>query len=277
VRVDDFSEKKDNHLCLPNELFFGEERELDLSAVYEDARRKKEKVSGPIDILSRYKFTVEENTPLEEEIALDPELLGKVFENLLASYNEDTRTTARKALGGFYTPREIVSYMVDEALRSYLNTRVPSVPEVTIRALFAADAKAPPDLSPSQKALLVKAIGRVNILDPACGSGAFPMGALHRLVDLLQKLDPNNESWKRDRLAEAEKYYELLRQTNAPRGEEGQLRPLRGLRGSWIEFPQAGRPAGVHPAAQVLQRQVRRTAPWSAGQRPPSETRRPFW
>ena len=91
VRLDDFSEEKDNRLCLPNDLFFGEEREVDLSAVYEDTRRKKEKVSGLIDILSRYKFTVEENTPLEEEIALDPELLGKVFENLLASYNEDTQ------------------------------------------------------------------------------------------------------------------------------------------------------------------------------------------
>jgi adenine-specific DNA-methyltransferase len=219
VRLDDFSEEKDNRLCLPNELFFGEEWEVDLSAIYEDVRRKKEKVCGLIEILSRYKFTVEEKTPLEEEVALDPELLGEVFENLLASYNEDTRTTARKALGGFYTPRKIVSYMVDEALLSYLTTRVPLVPKALIRALFAPDAEAPPELSPSQKASLVKAIGSVKILDPACGSGAFLMGALHRFVDLLQKLDPNNERWKRDRLAEAEKYFELLRQTNAPRAE----------------------------------------------------------
>ena len=75
---------------------------------------------GIIEILSHYKFTVEENTPLEQEIALDPELLGKVFENLLASYNEDTSTTARKATGSFYTPREIVNYMVDETLIAYL-------------------------------------------------------------------------------------------------------------------------------------------------------------
>jgi hypothetical protein len=145
--------------------------------------------------------------------------LGKVFENLLASYNEDTRTTARRALGGFYTPREIVSYMVDEALLSYLTTRVPSASEATLRALFTVDAAALPDLTTSQKTSLVKAIGSVKILDPACGSGAFPMGALHRLVDLLQKLDPNNESWKRDRLAEAETYQELLRSANAPRTE----------------------------------------------------------
>jgi hypothetical protein len=85
------------------------ERVVDLSRDYgeEDkrtARSQKAKVRGLIEILSRYKFTIEENTPLEEEIALDPELLGKVFENLLASYNEDTKTTARKALGAFYTP-----------------------------------------------------------------------------------------------------------------------------------------------------------------------------
>jgi hypothetical protein len=121
IRLDDFSEEKKNLLCIPNELFFGEERELDLSEVYGDKRRRKEKVAGLIEILNRYKFTVEENTPLEQEIALDPELLGKVFENLLASYNEDTRNTARKATGSFYTPREIVHYMCRESLISYLD------------------------------------------------------------------------------------------------------------------------------------------------------------
>ena len=120
--LDGFSDREDFGCHLPNDLFFGPERTVDLSRDYgeEDkrtARSKKAKVRGLIEILARYKFTIEENTPLEEEIALDPELLGKVFENLLASYNEDTRTTARKALGAFYTPREIVSYMVDEALK----------------------------------------------------------------------------------------------------------------------------------------------------------------
>jgi hypothetical protein len=181
---------------------------MDLSRDYgeEDkrtARSKKAKVRGLIEILSRYKFTIEENTPLEEEIALDPELLGKVFENLLASYNEDTRTTARKALGAFYTPREIVSYMVDEALKSYLVSQVPRCKGV-LDDLFSNKAT-PRDTATDTREGLISAIGRVKILDPACGSGAFPMGALHRLVDLLQKLDPNNESWKRDRLAEAQR------------------------------------------------------------------------
>lgn len=66
------------------------------------------------------KFTIVENTPIDQEIALDPELLGKVFENLLASYNEETKTTARKQTGSFYTPRPIVDYMVDESLKAHL-------------------------------------------------------------------------------------------------------------------------------------------------------------
>lgn len=216
--LDGFSDRDDFGCHLPNDLFFGPERVVDLSHDYgeEDkrsARSQKAKVRGLIEILSRYKFTIEENTPLEEEIALDPELLGKVFENLLASYNEDTRTTARKALGAFYTPREIVSYMVDEALKSYLSTQVPRC-KAALEDLFSNKATLKEIKSDTRDALIA-AIGRVKILDPACGSGAFPMGALHRLVDLLQKLDPNNESWKRDRLAEARRYRKLLEQTNA--------------------------------------------------------------
>jgi len=220
--LDGFSDNPDLACRLPNDLFFGPERNVDLSKDYgeEDkrtARSKRAKVRGLIAILSRYKFTIEENTPLEEEIALDPELLGKVFENLLASYNEDTQTTARKALGAFYTPREIVTYMVDEALKSYLSTQVPKV-KGALDNLFSNTAN-PKDIKSDTRDALIAAIGRVKILDPACGSGAFPMGALHRLVDLLQKLDPNNELWKRDRLAEAERYCQFLEETGAPKEE----------------------------------------------------------
>jgi adenine-specific DNA-methyltransferase len=215
VRLDDFSEEKDNPLCLPNELFFGEEYTVDLSKDYQDKRKKKEEVRGIIEILSRYKFTIEENTPLEQEVALDPELLGKVFENLLASYNPETRTTARKVTGSFYTPREIVNYMVDETLIAYLVSQLSSDGEQTqleakLREVFstsAADLQNP--FSPKQTEALIAAIDRVKILDPACGSGAFPMGALHRLVDLLNKLDPNNRRWKEQQLARARAYLEL--------------------------------------------------------------------
>ena len=78
---------------------------------------------GLINILDAYKFTIEENTPLEEDVALDPELLGKVFENLLAAYNPETRTTARKQTGSFYTPREIVNYMVNESFGCVLQDK----------------------------------------------------------------------------------------------------------------------------------------------------------
>lgn len=197
--LDGFSDNPKLSCLLPNDLFFGPERTVDLSKDYGEegkktARSKKAKVRGLVEILSRYKFTVEENTPLEEEIALDPELLGKVFENLLASYNEDTKTTARKALGAFYTPREIVSYMVDESLKSYLGTQVPRC-KGALEDLFSNKATLK-EISPNTREALIAAIGRVKILDPACGSGAFPMGALHRLVDLLQKLDPDNDMWR---------------------------------------------------------------------------------
>lgn len=109
---------------MPDALFFSEEKEIDLSQIYDDKKRNHEKVQGLINILKAYKFTVTENTPIEEDVALDPELLGRVFENLLASYNPETQTTARKQTGSFYTPREIVNYMVDESLVAYLQTQL---------------------------------------------------------------------------------------------------------------------------------------------------------
>jgi len=202
VRLDDFSEEKTNHLLLPDALFFGKPRPVDLSSDYGDkkktARSRKAEVRGLIEIFSRYKFTIEENTPLEEEIALDPELLGKVFENLLASYNPETRDTARKQTGSFYTPREVVSYMVDEALLAYLEPFLPGDdPPARLHKLFATPSDEPIDwISDEEKDGLIRALDDVKILDPACGSGAFPMGALHRLVDILRKLDPENKKLK---------------------------------------------------------------------------------
>ncbi|WP_152608884.1 Eco57I restriction-modification methylase domain-containing protein, partial [Aphanizomenon flos-aquae] len=90
--------------------------------------RKKYRVRGLLEIFKSYKFTIAENTPFEEDVALDPELLGQVFENLLAAYNPETQTTARKQTGSFYTPREIVNYMVDESLIAYFKSCLPSPP-----------------------------------------------------------------------------------------------------------------------------------------------------
>jgi adenine-specific DNA-methyltransferase len=107
--------------------------------------------------------------------------------------------------------------MVDEALKSYLSTQVPRC-KGALEDLFSNKATLK-EIKPDTREALIAAIGRVKILDPACGSGAFPMGALHRLVDLLQKLDPNNESWKRDRLAEARRYRQLLDESGAAKEE----------------------------------------------------------
>lgn len=202
-RLDGFSDNPNESAHLPNDLFFGPERDYDLSSDYGEekkrtARSKKAKVRGLIHILSRYKFTMEENTPLDEEIALDPELLGKVFENLLASFNPETQDTARKQTGSFYTPREVVTFMVDEALLAYLEPVLGgNDPGSRLRALFAATVDDyAPDLEEDEIERLVTALDEVKILDPACGSGAYPMGALHRLVDLLRKLDPQNRRWE---------------------------------------------------------------------------------
>ena len=241
LRVDGFSQRAERQPKLQNCIFFGgtgDER-YPLSEYF--GRRREERISGLIDLFERYKFTIEENTPLEEEAALDPELLGKVFENLLASYNEDTKTTARNKSGSFYTPREVVEFMVDEALLAYLKPKIatsadtdgirPTAPgldfgtapgelvleatgntknankadapdrnESRLRALldFASRTHA---FTPSEVDSLIAAIESCKAIDPAVGSGAFPLGLLQKLVHALAVLDPGGEKWKaRNRL-----------------------------------------------------------------------------
>ena len=196
MRYDGFSSTENKQAFVPDKLFFADEFILDLNDEY-GTKGIKYRAEGLINILGSYKFTITENTPLEEEIALDPELLGKVFENLLASYNPETQSTARKQTGSFYTPREIVNYMVDEGLIAHFKQKLNCTAELetSLRDLFAHTEDLP-KFSETETDLLIDAISQVKILDPACGSGAFPMGVLHRLVDLLNKLDPDNKKWK---------------------------------------------------------------------------------
>ena len=211
LRVDGFSRRKEAQAVVPNKLFFGSAT-ADLNTDL-GTKGKHYEVRGLIDLFDRYKFTVDENTPVEEEVALDPELLGKVFENLLASYNEDTQTTARKQSGSFYTPREVVDYMVDEALIAYLENRLNAdwiAPVLRSTPLFKGAASGinaylrhllayhhePHQFNEAEVKALVQAIDDLKILDPACGSGAFPMGILHKLVFILGKLDPDNRYWR---------------------------------------------------------------------------------
>ena len=200
VRVDCFTDDEIDRrkLHVPTKLFF-------------------EKDNGIFEIFSHYKFTVEENTPVDQEVALDPELLGQVFENLLGVYNPESETAARKTTGSYYTPRQIVDYMVDEALIAYFLQKIDPYDgeqkwlEDRLREdLLAYDKLG--EVNKSDDHLIhkdevepmIEAIDELEILDPAVGSGAFPMGILNKLVLILKKLDPGNEHWKQRQIEQAE-------------------------------------------------------------------------
>ena len=267
LRIDGFSDRTDNQLSVPNFLFFAEETEVDLNKVY-DTKGRRYKVRGLIEILRRYKFTITENTPIEEEVALDPELLGKVFENLLAAYNPETGATARKQTGSFYTPREIVNYMVDESLIAHLKSELVTYYEsenifVSMNPPSQLDLRGRADpvqtgldtqktvLSDKQKSdiekklrhliayndephpfdadateALIKAIDTLKILDPACGSGAFPMGILHKLVFILGKLDPRNDQWRQRQIAKVENLINMAAEIDDSTVRENTIRDL---------------------------------------------------
>ncbi len=187
-RIDCFSDITEHHrlLSYPNHLFFG------------DANNE-----GLIDIFKHYKFTVEEHTPVEHEVALDPELLGRVFENLLASVDPDTKLTARKKTGSYYTPRSVVDYMVDEALVTMLAGKVFTTDDnregqERLRRLLdhSYDFDEESNFADEERVCIVRVIAHLTVLDPAVGSGAFPMGILHKLTLVLQRLDPNNTLWE---------------------------------------------------------------------------------
>ena len=156
---------------IPNALFFAAEHEVILPQ-----ETKGKSVSGILNIFKKYNFTVEENTASDIDVALDPELLGKVFENLLAAYNPETGDSARKSSGSFYTPREVVDYMVDCSLNEYLKT--------TVGEDFEA--------KPAETELALK---NIKIIDPACGSGAFPMGILNNIIARLNTINPQIDSY----------------------------------------------------------------------------------
>ncbi len=155
---------------VPNILFFNEDTEQ----------------PGLIPLLKQYRFTAKESTSDDAAAMLDPELLGNIFENILASHNPETRETARQMTGSFYTPREIVRYMTETSLSEYLKTKFPAINGSLIDR-FIHDAEYPVELDANREALR-KALLEVRILDPACGSGAFPIGAMQCILDLLHKL-----------------------------------------------------------------------------------------
>ena len=156
---------------------------------------------------NEFNFTTDESSADFEMIAVDPEMLGQVFENLLASQNEDTGQNARKSKGAFYTPRDIVSFICKESLREYLyekvgnstfNQGIDFLIDYSDAEFLARKSTSGADLwgvnSKSVTKKIVEALDNYKVIDPACGSGAFPMGMLQLLLRtyerLLKSFDP---------------------------------------------------------------------------------------
>lgn len=153
------------------------------------------------DHLNLFNFTTDESTPEYQQIAIDPEMLGRVFENLLATIVPETSKTARDNKGAFYTPREIVSFMCKETLKYHLKN------EIEIEKYFpnvdflidANDAEFEQRKSTGNANLwgeqskeideqVINVLSNIKVLDPAVGSGAFSMGMLQLILRTLQRL-----------------------------------------------------------------------------------------
>lgn len=207
---------------LPNALFHNDEK-----------NKNGDTGTGILDVFDRYNFTIKEDEPLEKEVAVDPEMLGKVFENML-------EVTERKSKGAFYTPREIVHYMCQESLIHYLDNRLNSyatTPELVEpqsdmfgsgqQNLGGEDIKVPktdietlirkghlalendtrvlakgketdtykfqlPESVRQHAKIIDTALADIKVCDPAIGSGAFPVGLLHEIVNARLALAPHS-------------------------------------------------------------------------------------
>lgn len=155
-----------------------------------------ENKDGILDFLDLYNFTIDEEEPLEKEVAVDPEMLGKIFENLL-------EVDDRKSKGAFYTPREIVYYMCQESLANYLVAKVGVDYSEIIKFIKYGDLISQIDWEASINdnnnfeigstiyeniVAIDRALIDVKVADPAVGSGAFPLGILTEIVKLRNNL-----------------------------------------------------------------------------------------
>lgn len=148
------------------------------------------------ETLETYNFTIDENTSTDIDLAVDPEMLGRIFENLLASINPETKESVRKATGSYYTPREIVDYMVTQSLKQYLYTKT-DIDHKVIDSLFEFDPKVDEETLPlTQKQQIYTALSEIKVLDPAVGSGAFPMGVLQKIMAIIHIIDPVGDIYR---------------------------------------------------------------------------------
>lgn len=162
------------------------------------------------ETLNKYNFTVDESSPEFQQVAIDPEMLGRIFESLLAEQiDEETGSSQKKVTGAFYTPREIVNYMCEQSIIEFIKSKVPDNPDRDRRieelvrlpeTVFRdQDQNKRRDWKPYSKKILKILIGGdgespISILDPAVGSGAFPMGMLHLIVKICSRLDSKFEN-----------------------------------------------------------------------------------
>ena len=180
-----FTEHPGDEIALDNGYFFSEPLPRTIKAL--DARLP---VAGIIYVLSQYKYTLDETENAE---LIDPEFIGKVFECLLSCIDADSNESRRKVTGSYYTPREIVDYMVDEALDAYLEK------ESGVRSQELGEDSSNDILSPNS--YLLTPLLQCKILDPACGSGAFPCGVMNAIMN---RIDSKHE------LTQAERFQKKL-------------------------------------------------------------------
>ncbi len=197
---------EDTVIKIPNFLFYGIEVEAEVTkgrGARATTSIEKVEHKGLNGILKSYKFTLDENTPFEEDIALDPEMLGLVFENLLAELDpnleESTIKSIRKQTGSYYTPRKVIFEMVNDSLNLYLSKYIaenyPKIKNAKTKVNDLVYYTLIKESDPQFEQAVVDALDKYKVLDPACGSGAFPMGMLHRIVDILKQVDDKNEKW----------------------------------------------------------------------------------
>lgn len=143
-------------------------------------------LAEPDGLFARYNFTVTESTPLDQEVAVDPEMLGKIFERLIIQQE-------RHQSGTYYTPRPIVEFMVNEALKGYLVER--GLPAEKAAMLVDEDRVESDELNfkPSELQDALDWLFEVRAVDPACGSGAYLLMLLQRLFELVDRLEVSRD------------------------------------------------------------------------------------
>jgi hypothetical protein len=179
------------------------------------------------DLLERFNFTVTEDTPLDVEVAIDPEMLGKIFESLILQLEKDPDKDLRKLTGSYYTPRPIVHFMCQEALKEYLvgemagddGAEADAAREKIgeLLSLPPADhldddqlARLEKLFTPAEAKSLRQSVLNCRVCDPAVGSGAFPVGMLHEMVAAAGRLDARLHG--RDALGRRNYDYDLKKQ-----------------------------------------------------------------